>query len=57
MDAFWDELENLGGADFALQFKVASAFFPEVMREAVKDEMAEHGITLVDLREVLKKRH
>jgi hypothetical protein len=31
------------------------AFFPGDVREALKDSMAESGITIEDLREMLKK--
>jgi hypothetical protein len=35
---------------------VAGAFFPDLIREALKDEMAEHGITQEDLKELLRSR-
>ena len=34
---------------------VLSAFFPEIVREAIKDTMAEMGVTAEDLRELLEK--
>ena len=37
--------------------RVAAAFFPDKVREAIKDEMAENGITEQDLREMAKKLH
>ena len=37
--------------------RVAAAFFPDKVREAIKDEMAENGITEQDLREMAKKVH
>jgi hypothetical protein len=42
--------------DPARQIKVAGAFFPDLIREALKDEMAEHGITQEDLKELLRSR-
>jgi hypothetical protein len=35
--------------------RVATAFFPDKVREAIKDEMAENGITEQDLREMAEK--
>ena len=37
--------------------RVAAAFFPDKVREAIKDEMAENGITEQDLRKMAKKLH
>ena len=37
--------------------RVAAAFFPDKVREAIKDEMAENGITEQDLREMAEKLH
>ena len=51
-EVFWDEIDKLG--DPARQIKVAGAFFPDLIREALKDEMAEHGITHEDLKELLR---
>ena len=51
-EVFWDEIDKLG--DPARQIKVARAFFPDLIREALKDEMAEHGITQEDLKELLR---
>jgi hypothetical protein len=45
--------------DFSRAFPVLAAFFPEKMREALKDVMAEQGITEEDVRELgqsLKQR-
>jgi len=53
-DAFWSELETLG-YDVVLQIKVAAAFFPNEIRSAIKDILTERGITLEELRELLKK--
>jgi hypothetical protein len=35
--------------------RVIGAFFPEMVREAIKDAMAENGITIEDIREMLMK--
>jgi len=51
-EVFWDEIDKLG--DPARQIKVAGAFFPDLIREALKDELAEHGITHEDLKELLR---
>jgi hypothetical protein len=37
--------------------RVAAAFLPDKVREAIKDEMAENGITEQDLREMPEKLH
>jgi hypothetical protein len=53
IEAFWDELEKLD--DVVRALTVASAFFPDLIREVIKDQMAEHGVTVEDLREILRK--
>jgi hypothetical protein len=53
IEAFWDELENLD--DPVQAITVASAFFPDLIREVIRDHMAEHGLTIDDLREILRK--
>jgi hypothetical protein len=53
IDAFCDELERLD--DEVLQVTVAGAFFPALIRELLEDQMAEHGLTFHDLREILRK--
>ena len=53
IEAFWDELERLD--DSVQAITVASAFFPDLIREVIKDHMAEHGLTIDDLREILRK--
>ena len=57
MDGFWDELEKLGDDNLILQITIVGAFFPEVIREAIKDEMAEQSITVEDLRNLVKRLH
>ena len=52
MDAFCDEVEQL---DEVFQITVAGAFFPDLIRELLEDQMAEHGLTMQDLREILRK--
>ena len=54
MNGFWDELERLSG-DFVFQITIASAFFPAQIREALKGVMADYGLTMEDLREILEK--
>lgn len=53
-DAFWTELETLGD-DLILKITVVGAFFPDAIREAIEDELAESGLALEDLREYLEK--
>jgi len=53
-NVFWDEIDRL--VDPVLQIRVAKAFFPDLIREALKDEMAEQGITRDDLKEFLTRR-
>jgi hypothetical protein len=47
--AFWEELEKLD--DVRLQLRVLGAFFPELLRAVIEEEMTEHGLTVDDLRE------
>ncbi len=54
MDAFWEELERLEDRSPVTQICVAAAFFPEVIRQAIKDEMAEHGMSIEDWREMIR---
>ena len=53
-NVFWDEIDKL--IDPVLQIRVAKAFFPDLIREALKDKMAEQGITHEDLKEFLTRR-
>jgi len=57
MEGFWDELETFGDGNLILQITIVGAFFPDVIREAIKDEMAEQSITLEDLRNLVKRLH
>jgi len=52
IEAFWDELEKL---DELQAFRVASAFFPCLMRELIRDHMAEYGLAIDNWRVVLKR--
>ena len=38
MEGFWDELEEFGDDNLILQITIVGAFFPDVIREAIKDE-------------------
>ena len=48
-------LGQLADADPFRYMNVIAAYFPEMVREAIKDEMAEHGMTEEDLREMIRK--
>jgi hypothetical protein len=48
-------LDKLAHNDPVRHFVIISAMFPEMAREALKDQMAEAGITLDDLRELVRK--
>jgi hypothetical protein len=54
-DAFWEAMTELGDKDPIRHVAVAGAFFPDLIREAIRDEMAEQGMTEDDLRELLRK--
>jgi hypothetical protein len=42
-------------ADPVMYVRVMGAFFPDDIREAIRDEMAESGMTAEDLRELIAK--
>ena len=46
---------NSKGDDLILQIMVLRTLFPDVMRQAIKDELAEAGFTLGELPGLLKK--
>ncbi|MGK7056890.1 hypothetical protein AB4853_10450 [Bradyrhizobium sp. 1050_B9_N1_2] len=48
-------LEKLRERDAFRYFTVVGAFFPNELREAVKDEMANRGVTDEDLRVLVRK--
>jgi hypothetical protein len=43
------------GSDPIRYMKVIGALFPDMVREAIRDEMAEAGMTEEDLREMVRK--
>jgi len=51
--AFWEELEKLD--DVRLQLRVLGAFFPELLRAVIEEEMTEHGLTADDWQEAGRK--
>ena len=53
-DAFWSELETLAD-DVMLQITIVGAFFPDVIRKAIKEELAARSVRLKDLRELVKR--
>ena len=52
--AFSKALKELDDNPF-LAIRVLGAFFPEMVREAIKDAMAANGTTEEDLRELIRK--
>ena len=48
-------LAELGESDPVRSIHVLRAFFPETVREALSDSMAEQGITAEELRELIRK--
>jgi len=48
-------MDELGKGDPIRYLHVLGAFFPNLVRESIKDSMAELGITAEDLRELLEK--
>ena len=48
-------LAELGESDPVRSIRVLSAFFPETVREALTDSMAEQGLMAEDLRELIRK--
>jgi hypothetical protein len=53
--AFWEAMDKLGDADPIRRLRVAGAFFPDVVREALKDEFAAAGMSEEDVREMLRQ--
>jgi hypothetical protein len=53
--AFNSALTELESRDFVMCARVYGAFFPYELREGMKDELAERGITADDLRELIRK--
>src|SRR5262245_19154190 len=54
-DAFWEAVEELGDEDPVRYVAVAGAFFPDVVRKIIRDEMAEQDMTEEDVRDLFKK--
>ena len=54
-DALSKALAELGESDPVRSIRVLCAFFPETAREALRDSMAEQGITAEDLRELIRR--
>ena len=54
-DAFWEALNELSDKDPVRYIAVASAFFPDVVRSIITEEIAERGMTEEDLRALFKK--
>jgi hypothetical protein len=52
-EVFWDEIDKLMYP--ALRIRVAMAFFPDLVSEALKDEMAQQGTTREDLKVLLRR--
>jgi hypothetical protein len=48
-------LAELGESDPVRSIRVLSAFFPETVRDALTDSMAEQGLMAEDLRELIRK--
>ena len=48
-------LAELGESDPVRSIRVLSAFFPETARDALRDSMAEEGITTEELRELIRR--
>jgi hypothetical protein len=53
--ALKEALDKLAKDDPVFYFVVLSAFFPTEAAQKLKDEMAESGMTLDDLRELTRK--
>ena len=53
-DAFWEAMNELSDKDPVRYIAVAGAFFPDVVRKIIKDEMAELGMTEQDVRDLFK---
>ena len=54
-DAFWDAIEELGDEDPVRYVAVVGAFFPDVVRKILRDEMAKQGMTEEEVRDLFKK--
>jgi hypothetical protein len=54
-DGLSEAMSKLEKDDPVGYIRVAGAFFPDMVREAIKDSMAEAGITEEDVREMVRK--
>jgi len=54
-EAFWAEIQKLYDDDPVRHVEALCAFFPTEMTEALKDGLAEAGITPDEAREMLRK--
>ena len=54
-DAFWEVLGKLSDEDPVRYIAVTGAFFPDVVRKVIRDEMAEQGMTEEVIRVLFKK--
>jgi hypothetical protein len=54
-DALSKALAELGESDPVRSMRVLHALFPNTVREALKDSLAEEGITEEELRELIRK--
>jgi len=48
-------LDELAEADPITFMHIMSAFFPDLVRERIKDDLAENGMTEDDMRELIQK--
>jgi len=55
MKALSMAMDELAAGDPIIALHVLGAFFPEKIRESIRDQMAEMGITAEDLREIIEK--
>ena len=54
-DGLSEAMSKLEKDDPVRYIRVAGAFFPDMVREAIQDSMAEAGITEEDVREMVRK--
>jgi 3-oxoacyl-[acyl-carrier-protein] synthase III len=48
-------MQQLEAKDLIQYVRVIAAFYPDIVREAIKDAMAELGLTEQDIRELIQK--
>jgi hypothetical protein len=53
--AFWEAMDRLGEDDLGTQVHIAGAFWPEMVKDLIKDAIADAGMTEEDIREVMRK--